>query len=176
MKLGILSGTFDPVHAGHLTFAKAAIERFHLNKVLLMPERKPRRKTGVTKFDDRLAMLELAVQGDANIEVMATDEDNFTITATLPIIKGKYKYDALHIFLGSDAALHLNDWEDIEQLPKDVSFIVARRDDAEAAAGDNLSFIDSPKPEIASSQIRRGQSRSGIEAVDRYIAEHHLYR
>ncbi len=69
-KVGILAGTFDPIHIGHIAFALRAIEKAQLDKVILLPEREPRRKRNVTDFNHRLSMLKLSVKSFELLEVL----------------------------------------------------------------------------------------------------------
>lgn len=179
MKLGILAGTFDPVHAGHLVFAKAAISQFNLDKVLLMPERRPRHKTDVIDFADRLAMLELAAEGESRLEVFTTDEANFSLDATLDAVMKKYPNQDIVILLGSDVAKKLSRWNGLENLDDSVSFIVAQRQGSGKLARTphvHLEWLSFEVLPLTSSQVRSHQSSSGLPAVDSYIAEHRLYR
>jgi nicotinate-nucleotide adenylyltransferase len=185
MKIGILAGTFDPVHAGHLAFVEVAIKRLQIEKVLLMPERQPRGKLDVTPFTHRLAMLRLAAKGKKDCRVYDTEEKFFTLLKTMPIIENKFKAATYVIIVGSDVARTLADWPGIDKLPPSVSFLVGlRAGDSEMSVRDQLSqpaikprisYINSPDALIAASQIRTGQAKAGVPAVDRYIAERRLY-
>lgn len=181
MRLGILAGTFDPVHAGHLTFAKRALEESGLDKIVFMPERRPRRKTNVTDFKHRLAMLCLTADNDPDFEVYDTGEPNFSLASTLPRLKQKYNYDELTILLGSDTAANLSGWQGIEKLSDEVGFLVALRGGtdkkqlSEQLPDVRFDWLESQMPHLTSSQIRFGQADSHLAAVNFYIAEHRLY-
>jgi nicotinate-nucleotide adenylyltransferase len=185
VKIGILAGTFDPVHIGHLDFVQKLVDRNSLDKVVFMPERQPRRKQSVTSFTNRLAMLRKAVSGNGQFVVYDTGENYFSLTKTIPKLENRYKSADFVILVGSDVARRLSDWPGIDKLKPNISFMVAlRTGDTEMSVRDELSqpaikprvsYLNSPEPQVAASLIRAGEMKSGIAAVDRYIAEHHLY-
>jgi nicotinate-nucleotide adenylyltransferase len=185
MKIGILAGTFDPIHIGHLKFIDAAMVRFQIDKVLLMPEKQPRGKAQVTSFTNRIAMIRKAAANNRQLQAFDTGEKFFTLQKTLPIIEKKYRDASLVIMVGSDVARNLASWPGIDKLSTNVSFIVALRSgDSEMSVRDQLSqpaikprvsYVNSPEPRIAASLIRAGETKTGIAEVDRYIAERHLY-
>lgn len=184
-KIGILAGTFDPVHAGHIAFAKKATGQFELNKVVFLPERRPRRKAGVTKMNDRLKMLELAIDHHENFEIYDTREPYFTLVKSLPKLQSKYPNSEFVFLVGSDVGHHLHEWENINQYARRFSFLVAVRsghgkDEIKKEVLSNLpdlklSFILAPESEISSRQIREHRAETQIAKVDDYIAKHGLY-
>ncbi len=183
MKIGLLAGTFDPVHVGHIKFARIATEIFSLAKIVFLPEREPRGKKNVTKFDDRIKMLQLAVEGYEGFEVFDSGEGRLTLKDTLPKLKKNYPNSEFLIMLGSDAARRLPAWEGIEDLIPDVLFLVAIRGINEDeinvfsnfALAEKMNFIHSPDEQASSSLIRLGKVKAGIPAVDEYIKSHKLY-
>ena len=76
-RLGVMGGTFDPIHDGHLALAREAAARFRLDRVLFVPAAHPPHKAGVThaSYADRVRMAELACQGDPRFEVSRIEED-----------------------------------------------------------------------------------------------------
>ena len=126
-KVGILAGTFDPVHAGHITFAEQAIKQLALDKVVFLPERQPRGKKIVTELNDRSKMLELAVEGYENFEIYDTNELHFTLVKTLPKLRSKYPNSEFVFLVGSDVGHHLAEWSDIYQHADKVTFLVSVR-------------------------------------------------
>ena len=78
-KVGIFSGTFDPVHAGHIAFALEAMESAGLDKVYFLPESMPRRKSGVTHYAHRLAMLELALKPYNKLSILELPDKQFSV-------------------------------------------------------------------------------------------------
>jgi nicotinate-nucleotide adenylyltransferase len=118
--LGILGGTFDPPHVGHLLVAQAAYYRFRLSRVVFSPAAqnplKPPGDDGLTKPDTRLALLRLAVENDGRFSVDAHElrkgGPSYTID-TLRRYRERYPETELYFLLGADAAATLPQWKEI---------------------------------------------------------------
>lgn len=184
--VGVYAGAFDPVHKGHIAFAEEAL-RLGLERVVLLPERMPRHKPGVTDFAHRVAMLRLAVAGHPQIEVTELPDEQFTVGQTLPELKTRFGSD-LALLMGSDVAKTLPHWEDVDKLLLDMALVVALRghttqQDVETAlqlTGQTVRFrcIPSPALHVASAVIRRdgGQQRTYLDPkVAAYASKHKLY-
>ena len=95
MKIGIMGGTFDPIHYGHLILAETAYDRFGMDKVLIMPAGDPYFKVerGVSADEDREAMTRLAIEGNPHFEFsdleLKREGDTYTVD-TLKILKEQY--------------------------------------------------------------------------------------
>ena len=166
--IGIYPGTFDPVHEGHIAFAQAAKKIFHLDKVIFLPEDTPRRKQGVTSIEKRRTLLETKIEKDKSLEVLTLSSSPFSVRRTLPELHQKLPGSKFILLIGSDVALHLPDWQDIEQLLADASLLIALREgstkeEIEEALAKleekseipvRYTLIDSPKPTLRSSSIR----------------------
>lgn len=132
-KIGIYSGTFDPVHAGHLSFALRATEEAGLEKVYFLPERSPRRKEGVTHYAHRLAMLEIAIQSHERLDTLDLPDKRFTVGRTLPRLKSIFYGNDLSLLVGTDVAelLLLDDptiaWPGYDILLNTVDLVVGVR-------------------------------------------------
>ncbi len=182
-KIGIFAGTFDPVHHGHIAFALAAAEHEQLEKVILLPERHPRNKVGITPFDDRLAMLELAARDYRNVEVLALPEDRFSVARTLPELHRRYGAQ-LVLLIGSDVVPSLARWNDLAVLLSSVEFLVALRHGDEETViskelyklGARFTCMPSPHQRLASSHIRQLPVITDIHPdVQAYITSNRLY-
>jgi len=132
MRIGILGGTFNPVHIGHLILAEEAREKLGLDKVIFIPTALPPHKDNVNiaPAADRLKMLELATKSNkyfavSDIEIKRKGR-SYTID-TLKALKDKYKKDELYFIIGSDLLKYLNEWKDLSQILKMVEFIAATR-------------------------------------------------
>jgi nicotinate-nucleotide adenylyltransferase len=75
LRLGVMGGTFDPIHLGHLVAAEAAAEHFHLDSVIFIPAGDPWQKTTYASAQDRLAMTQLAISGHSNFQISTIDID-----------------------------------------------------------------------------------------------------
>src|SRR5258708_32608937 len=100
--IGILSGSFDPIHAGHISLALAALEKADLQAVYFLPEPLPRRKTGVTHIAHRIAMLTRALQAFPQLQVLELPDRQFTIARSLPRLKQRFAGRDLCFIMGSD--------------------------------------------------------------------------
>jgi len=132
MKIGILGGTFNPVHIGHLILAEEAREKLKLDKILFIPTAIPPHKdsSNIAPASDRLKMLRLAIKGNkffgvCDIEIKRKGR-SFTID-TLKELKAQYGQDELYFIIGSDLLKYLNEWKDLSQIVKMVNFVAATR-------------------------------------------------
>lgn len=133
MRLGILGGTFDPIHFGHLRIAEEICEEMDLEKVLLIPGGLPPHKyeKSITPFHDRLAMTRIAAQDSSLLEVLDLEGrrngPSYSIE-TLREIHRLYK-DNVDIFfiIGMDAFLEINTWKEYKNLFKESNFVVLKR-------------------------------------------------
>jgi nicotinate-nucleotide adenylyltransferase len=194
-KVGIYPGAFDPVHDGHLAFARAAMAQHGLDRVFFLPEPSPRHKQGVKALEHRVQMVQLATKNDAKLGVIVLEQSRFTVHETWPLITARFKTSRLYMLLGSDVAQRLAAWPDIEEFIESVpSFLIAlRKKDNPKDVIDKLKVLshtkgstfdyflmDAPERMVSSAQIRaqlrRGKQPADIsEAVLKYIARNGLY-
>lgn len=132
MKIGILGGTFNPIHVGHLILADEAREKLGLDKVIFVPTNLPPHKdnSDIAPARDRYKMIELAVETNRNF--IASDIEikregrSYTID-TVRELKKAYPRDELYFISGSDLLNYLNEWKDLSEIIKMVKFVVATR-------------------------------------------------
>jgi nicotinate-nucleotide adenylyltransferase len=196
MRLGILGGTFDPIHDGHLAAAHAAIRCAQLDKVLLIPAGlPPHRGPADASAAQRLAMCELAASSDPRLEVFDAEVRrpgrSYTVD-TLRELERERPRDDLYLILGWDAARELLSWREPKAVLDLAKVVVIARpslpppgpDDLRAAGLDPARVVlcQESTPNIASTRIRgrlaEGAGLDGLvpAAVARYIQEHRLYR
>ncbi len=133
MNIGILGGTFNPVHVGHLILAEEIREKLALDKVIFVPTFIPPHKKenkDIAKATDRLTMVKLAIKGNqyfsvSDVEIKRKGQ-SYTID-TLRVFKKKYPKDNLFFITGSDLLNYLSEWKDVDQIMKIVKFVVATR-------------------------------------------------
>lgn len=132
MKIGILGGTFNPIHLGHLILAEEAREKLSLDKLIFVPTCIPPHKesSDVALALDRYKMLRLAVRSNkyfavSDIEIKRKGP-SFTID-TLRALKKVYAQEELYFITGSDLLNYLDDWKDLCEVIEMVKFIVATR-------------------------------------------------
>ena len=188
MKIGILGGTFNPIHIGHLILAEEAREKINLDKVIFVPTYLPPHKdsSDIASADSRMNMLKLAISGNeffmaSDIEIKRNGR-SYTIE-TLVELKKNYPSDEVYFITGSDLLKYLDEWKDLEEILKMVKFIVATR------PGYPLEKIPSYISTVAiravdisafeiRSCIRQNKSFRYLvpEAVFKYIVKNKLYR
>ena len=133
MRLGILGGTFDPIHLGHLRLAEEMYEELNLSKVLLMPGAQPPHKGDrqVAPFSDRVEMVKIGTQYSGYLDVSDIEGQrkgpSYSIE-TIRIIRESYGIDLeLFFILGSDAFKEIKTWKEYQSLFKITNFIVIER-------------------------------------------------
>jgi nicotinate-nucleotide adenylyltransferase len=185
-RVGIFSGTFDPIHRGHIAFALAALKQCNLDKVVLMPERSPRGKVGVSDFKHRLHMARLAVRPHRKISVLALDDSVFTVDATLPQLQERFAGAELVLLFGSDVVQTFGfRWPGLETLLMSVELAVSTRagetEEALREFFDTLNipltaqFVHGPHAHVSATEVRSGNLQ-GIEPLVRdYIQQNRLY-
>lgn len=164
-RTGIYSGTFDPVHAGHVGFAETALLRCGLDRVVFLPEREPRGKHGVGDFMERVKAIQSLLLGRHGFDVLVMDEAQFTVDGTLPQLQQHFSGEELVFLMGSDVAKRLHMWPEMQRLKEVV--VGLRGGDAEAAieaglsklAGVRYSIVESPFAAVSSSMIRKQKGR-----------------
>lgn len=197
-RIGILGGTFDPIHYGHLAIADAAWDALTLERVILIPAGRPWLKAdrSVTDAAHRLAMARLAVGGRRRFEVSSieTDRPGPTYTVdTLAELRRELGDDAtLHLILGMDSVRELRRWRQPERLFDLCHIAAVSRPGARDVSPDEfarefpasvgrLSVVRGPMLDISATDIRRrtaeGASIAELvpPAVERYIVENGLY-
>ena len=196
MRLGILGGTFDPIHIGHLAAAHAAMECAHLDRVVFIPSAQPpHRAMATAPAEDRLAMTRLAVEGEPRFEVsdIEVTRGGTSYTAdTLRALDRTHPEDELFLILGWDAASLFSTWHEPDRVSWLASIVVVgrpgtRTPESSEMAGAGLDparvvecFVETP--DVSASELREllaaGESVAGKVplAVERYITSKHLYR
>lgn len=194
-RIGVLGGTFDPIHIGHLEAAKAAMKCARLDRVVFIPTgRPPHRPPAAAAPEHRLEMTRLATSNDEHFEVsdleLRRSGSSFT-SDTLRELRGRDPGAELFLVLGWDAAKQFNTWHEPDKV-RDLATIVvvARPGSGSPRAGDLEAIgLDSghvilcleDTPDVSASEIRHevtsGRSISGKVApgVAQYIAANHLY-
>lgn len=193
-RLGIMGGTFDPIHMGHLVTAEVARCRFNLDKVIFVPSGHPPHKQDrkVTPVDERLMMTLLATVANPNFIVSDWEAKRDTISYTYDTMRAFHEHyrDEAELFFitGADAVLEIMQWRKIDELADFCSFIAATRPGYHLegfkpprALAEKIYFMEVPALAISSSDIRyRVRSGEPIkyllpETVEMYILKHGLY-
>ena len=197
-RLGIVGGTFDPIHIGHLVAAEEARVQFSLDRVIFMPAGQPAFKdlSEVTEAEHRylMAVLATAANPDFDVSRLEIERPGPTYTVdTLVALAGEYGADAELFFVtGADAVWEILAWKDAERVAELATFIAATRPgydlDAavrahqEAASRFRIEYMEVPALAISSTDLRRRVAESRPiryltpEPVVSYIAKYGLYR
>ena len=182
-RIGIYPGTFDPIHQGHIAFAKEAMKLCELDKVIFLPEEIPRGKQDVTDITHRVALITLAIDDIPRLKVMRAASKQFDVAHTLPELRGIHIDSTLTLLIGSDVAKSLPNWEGIESLVGEVSFAIGMRsidslDEIKSIAhqvGALCKIIRTPEAHTTSTQVRSDTSLM-IPGTKSYIEENQLYK
>lgn len=196
-RVGIFGGTFDPIHHGHLIVAEVLMEELGLERVLFLPAGQPPHKIGrvITPVPHRLAMLELAIQGNPHFTISYVDvrRPGPCYTAdSLEILKRQYPEDELIFLMGEDSLHDLPTWHDPNRVAAQALLGVALRPGVQVdletvfekvpAARDRVILVPVPLIQIAASDIRRRVAEGRTiryqvpTIVEEYIYRHQLYR
>ena len=197
MKIGVLGGTFDPVHLGHLALAEHARRQLELERMLWVPAGEPWRKRGrtISPAEQRCEMVRLAIAGDATAELSTLEADrggpSYSVE-TLARLARECPTWEIHFVMGLDALLDLPNWREPARLVSLATLAVAVRG-GERLAGAELKelspgldtrvvWLDMPDIEISATDVRRrageGASLAGLvpALVERYVLEQGLYQ
>ncbi|MCA9393372.1 MAG: nicotinate-nucleotide adenylyltransferase [Candidatus Omnitrophica bacterium] len=187
-RIGILGGTFNPVHNGHLAVAQTAFEKLRLTKVIFVPAKLPVHKApeNVVAPAKRLKMVELAIQPydhfvASDIEISRKGK-SYSIE-TVQEFRKQYAKDKLYFIIGTDSSLKLHTWKRIDELVKMVSFVcINRPGNPPSATEQSCRHIKMPALDISSSMIR-ARIAKGLpvgfllpKAVEEYIRKKKIYR
>jgi len=133
MKTGILGGTFNPVHNGHIYIAKKALEKLELDYLFFIPDNIPPHKdfTPEVSNADRLAMINIAVNGEEKFKVLDIELKRGGISYTIDTVKeiiNTYHPEKIFLVVGADLVSDLNTWKEIDSLKNIADFVVFNRD------------------------------------------------
>ncbi len=177
-KIGIMGGTFNPIHLGHIKLAQTAYEQLNLDTIWFMPSKNPPHKdtTDIVSEEDRVAMLKLAIKdfnyfqfSDIELNRDGTTYTSYTMEYlhTLSETDKNYATNKYFFIVGADSIFNIESWNRPEVLFKLTSFAVACRDDVDTISLTNqcnylkdkynahISIISMDKIDISSSYIRQ---------------------
>jgi nicotinate-nucleotide adenylyltransferase len=190
-RLGVMGGTFDPPHIGHLQAASAAADAVHLDRVLFVPAARPWQKSEYSHPEDRFAMTVLAAATDPRFVASRIELDRngptYTLDTMTTLSTMRGSSAELFFILGADAALNLRTWHGLEELSQLMTVIAVTRPGFDLAGFDHpegfrVDVVEISPVEVSSTQIRaavaEGRSIDGLVPVEvaAYIAERGLYR
>lgn len=188
-RIGVMGGTFDPIHHGHLVAASEVTDSFGLDEVIFVPTGQPWQKPQVTWSEHRYLMTVIATASNPQFRVSRVDIDRsgptYTID-TLRDLRAEYPDADLYFISGADAIAQIFSWKEVEKIWDLAHFIAVSRPGHELPhqdlPSDHVSFLEIPALAISSTDCRsRVQSGKPVwylvpDGVVQYIGKHDLYR
>nr|BFF11547.1 nicotinate-nucleotide adenylyltransferase [Microbacterium flavescens] len=188
-RIGVMGGTFDPIHHGHLVAASEVAQWFDLDEVVFVPTGRPWQKYDVSPSEHRYLMTVIATASNPRFTVSRVDIDRsgptYTID-TLRDLKAQRPDAELYFITGADAIAQILSWRDHDEL-WDLAHFVAVSRPGHVLSTDGLPSEDVSQLEIPALAISSTDCRDRVEqghpvwylvpdGVVQYIAKHHLYR
>lgn len=188
-RIGVMGGTFDPIHHGHLVAASEVAQWFDLDEVVFVPTGKPWQKQQVSPSEHRYLMTVIATASNPRFTVSRVDIDRtgptYTID-TLRDLKALRPEAELFFITGADAIAQILSWRDHDELWDLAHFVAVSRPghvlNTDGLPSDDVSQLEIPALAISSTDCRDRVSRGHPvwylvpDGVVQYIAKHHLYR
>ena len=201
MEIGIMGGTFDPIHKGHLNLASHALSQFSLDEIWFMPNGRPPHKDNTkitTTAADRVNMTRLAIEHTdkfcLNTYEAYREQTSYTFE-TLTYLKEKYPENRFYFIIGADSLCMIDQWVKPERIFPNCVILAACRDDMDTPGemleriailqseytDIDIRILNAPLMDISSSYIRKqiaaGEDVSDYipQKVEQYIRSHHLY-
>lgn len=188
-RIGVMGGTFDPIHHGHLVAASEVAQSFDLDEVVFVPTGQPWHKDDVTGSEHRYLMTVIATASNPSFTVSRVDIDRAGPTYTIDTLRDlkKQRPDAELFFItGADAIAQILGWRDHGELWDLAHFVAVSRPghelSTEGLPSDDVSQLQIPALAISSTdcrdRVRQGHPVWYLvpDGVVQYIAKHHLYR
>lgn len=183
--IGLLGGSFNPIHLGHLAMAEAALGELALSRLIIMPDGDPPHKSKeLAGKRHRLRMAELAAAGRFEVSAMEVNRPGKTYTVdTLEVLRTLYPQARLVMLIGADTLRELPGWKSAARVFQLCDFAVFARDDLPLVPPPGVTAIKmrAAIPDISATEIRFrvhcGQALEGFvpQAVEDYIGRHRLY-
>ena len=197
-KIGIMGGTFNPIHTGHLILGESAATELGLDLVLYMPAGNPPHKTikNAVRDEERVDMVRLAIAANEHFALSLHDmnQDGYCYTyRMLEELKAQHPEDELYFIMGADSLFDFDTWLKPERIAAACRLVVAIRNHAEAEAFKeairhvetayqaDIRVLTTPNIDISSHEIRRKVSEKRSiryyvpDSVRQYILDHQLY-
>lgn len=198
--IGIMGGTFDPIHKGHLLLARQALEEYALDEIWFMPSGTPPHKTDhhVTDVNDRCEMVRLAISNMSGFvlsDFEAKRSGNTYTAETLRLLGKTYPEHRFYFIIGADSLYQIETWYHPAEVMKQTTLLVAGRDypEADCPIEEQIRYLKRQyhadirrlhcrEFDVSSGELRKllnkGESVCSFvpDTVTKYIADHHLYR
>jgi nicotinate-nucleotide adenylyltransferase len=170
-RIGILGGTFDPPHVGHLWLATLAADAIGLDRVLFMPAAQPPHKprTGMSSATDRLLMTRLAIAGNPGLELSLIEMErpgpSYTIDSVVELGRLYGDEAQLYLLMAADSLAEIDSWRQPDELLERIEWVVgprpgvplpdrSRLEDRFGANAGRIHLLEGPSLDVSSTQIR----------------------
>ncbi len=198
-KIGIMGGTFDPIHMAHLLLAESARVQFHLAQILFMPSATPPHKDHrqVSPVEHRRNMVQIAIEGNSGFAYSDLElrRSGITYTSdTLEALHEEYPDTEFYFIMGADSLFAVDAWHQPEKIFQRAAILAGNRSEVplenikkqvdylKERFGGTIGLIEMPDIAISSSEIRKRCAEGASvryyvpEAIYRYMESHQLYR
>jgi nicotinate-nucleotide adenylyltransferase len=198
-KIGIMGGTFDPIHVGHLMLAEQAYDKYDLDKILIMPAGHPPHKDHEVSAlpKHRVQMVRLAIEGNKHFELSLVEVERSGYTYTYETLENLTKENPnveYYFIIGADSLLEMHKWREPEKICKCATILVATRyhlqtkelkktaDEIAKKFNGNIHILDTPNIDLSSTYLRTSISAGKsikyyvTGDVERYIYKNNLYK
>jgi len=175
MRVGLISGTFDPIHDGHIAIAQLSFNSLKLDEVWFLPEKSPRNKQNVTDYQHRVDMLDLAIEHKPRMKIVEVSQDSHNLD-TLEEVTEHYQENIAHDFFmlfGTDVVRQMQSWQNLTQL-ETLAKVISIGRNGEAA---DVTFSHPASSKTIREQISESRHPENLnEKVLEYIYEYKLYQ
>lgn len=189
-RIGIMGGTFDPIHHGHLVAASEVAAEYGLDEVVFVPTGQPWQKTGreVSPAEHRYLLTVIATASNPRFSVSRVDIDRAGATYTIDTLRdfrAMYPEADLFFITGADAMAQIMSWKNVEELWELAHFVSVTRPgyrSEDFGLTENISLMEIPAMAISSTDLRaRGRAGKPVwylvpDGVVQYITKHQLYQ
>jgi nicotinate-nucleotide adenylyltransferase len=166
MKIGLLGGSFNPIHTGHLALAQIATQALELDKVLFLPtgNHPLKQNINILPAEKRFQLVKKAISSYPGFEASKLDMEDADLSYSAELIKRLrkiYPEDELYFLTGDDIIIELTQWHNWEWLLQNVQFVVVKRPDTNRERWQDLDyleyflFIDMKPQDVSSTEIRK---------------------